>query len=198
MKNPTRWTIHFAGAMLQLIILSAWFLVAPVAGATGELRDIKGPLPLSRLFPVLTPASIAIIMAGAIVAVVNMRRRSRLVDPLPATAQLSPEAALDLLERRFRDRPEDIAILYLELSRLLRILMEQQTGLPVPRMTTEEFLAEAAVRDETPPEQADRLRVVLHRCDLVKFAGARPSAPETEATLAAVRSLIYGGGTSRP
>lgn len=205
MKNPIRWTILLTGAALLLFVLSARHPVTAAADAkgkslapTGELRDIKGPLPPDRLFPFLLPGGVAIILSGMIMALVIMRRRSRRVNPLPTTAPLSPEAALDLLESRLRDRPEDIGILYLELSRLLRILLEQRTGLPVPRMTTEEFLAEAAVRDDTPPEQADRLRVVLLRCDLVKFAGDRPSAPETEATLEVARSLIPGGGRSRP
>jgi len=197
MKIPFRWTVFLAGAVLQLIITSAWFLMAPVAGATGELRDIKGPLPPERLFPVLIPASI-IILAGAIMAFVIMRRRSRLSNPLPETVQLSPEAALDLLECRFRERPEDTGFFYQELSRLARICLAERTGLPVPCMTTEEFLAEAAVTGASPPDQADRFRVLLLRCDRVKFAGYRPPLPETEATLTAARSLLCGDGASHP
>ena len=198
MKIPALWTVLVAGAMLQLIILSAWFLVAPVAGASGELRDIKGPLPLDRLFPVLIPGGIAIILAGAIMALVIMKRGSRRADPHPDTVQLSPEAALDLLNRRFRERPEDTGFFYQELSRLVRICLEQRTGLPVPRMTTEEFLAEAAVTGACPPDQADRFRVLLLRCDRVKFAGYRPPLPETEATLTAARSLLCGNDASHP
>jgi hypothetical protein len=198
MKIPARWTVLLAGAVLQLIISAAWFLDVPVAGATGELRDIKGPLPPDRLFPLLIPAGVAIIMAGAIVAFAIMRRKNRRGDPLPETVQLSPEAALDLLERRFREQPEDTGRLYQELSRLVRIRLAERTGLPVPRMTTEEFLAEAAMIGVCPPDQADRLRVLLLRCDRGKFAGYRPPLPETEATLAAARSFLCGDGASHP
>jgi hypothetical protein len=197
MKIAFRWTVLVIGAVLQ-IISSVWFLVAPVAGATGELRDIKGPLPLDRLFPVLIPAGVAFIMAGAIVAFVIIRRRSRFSNPLPETVQLSPEATLDLLERRFRERPEDTGFFYQELSRLVRICLAERTGLPVPRMTTEESLAEATVTGACSPDQTDRFRVLLLRCDRVKFAGYRPPLPETEATLTTARSLLCGGGTSHP
>jgi hypothetical protein len=196
MKIASRWTVLLAGAVLQLIITLAWFLVAPVTGVTGELRDIKGPLPPDRLFPVLIPAGIAIILAGVIMVFVIMRRGSRRGDSLPETVQLSPDAALDLLERRFREQPEDTGRLYQELSHLVRICLAERTGLPVSRMTTEEFLAQAAVTGASPPDQADRFRVLLLRCDRVKFAGYRPPLPETEATLTTARSLLCGDGAS--
>ena len=205
MKIPARWTVLLAGAALQLFISQAVSPVATAGGATGdsraptgELRDIKGLLPANRLFPLLVPGGVAIILAGTIMAFVIVRRRSRRGEPLPESVHLSPDAALDLLERRFRERPEDNSILYQDLSCLLRVCLEQRTGLPVPRMTTEELMAAAAVMGDSPPDQADSLRVVLHRCDLVKFAGYRPSAPETEATLAAVRSIICTTSASAP
>ena len=198
MKIPTRWTVILAGAALQLFISSAEPFVTPVTAATGELRDIKGPLPPGRIFPYLIPGGVAVILAGKILALVIMRRRKRRRNPLPETAPLSIEAAFDLLESRFRGRPEDTGILYEELSHLVRVWLEQRTGLPASRMTTEELQAESAMTGHSPPEQADLLRVVLPRCDLVKFAGYRPSTPETEATLAVTRSILRGNGAGSP
>jgi hypothetical protein len=203
MKTPSRWTILLAGAALLLFMSPAQSSGALAAVATdrppvpaGEIRDIKGPLPPGRLFPVLVPGGVAVVLAGVVSLLIITRRRGRISDPLPETALLSPEAALDLLESRFSGKREDVGVLYQDLSNLVRTCLERRTGLPALRLTTDEILAEISGTGVSAPEPAQWLRVFLHRCDLVKFAGHEPPDTEIQECFSAARSIILSAGAS--
>ena len=204
MKNPARWTVLLAGAALHLILSPAFSPGAMAERAQGEtptpggdIRDIKGPVPPGGLFPWLLPVGAAVILAGGVTVLVITVRRGRSGGPPRETAFLSPETALDLLESRLSGQREDVDLLYQDLSNLVRACLERRTGLPASRLTTDEILAGTSGSGCSSPEPTQRLRVFLQRCDLVKFAGYRPSVPETGATFAAVRSLIQGIDASR-
>jgi hypothetical protein len=60
-------------------------------------------------------------------------------------------------------------------SAILRRYVEHRFGLRAPESTTEEFLAAVAARGDAVSGRRDELRAFLERCDLVKFARARPA-----------------------
>jgi|GEM_PF-2249734 len=197
MKSTLRLKLLSTRAALLLTLATTVLSAAPAFGVThgslaasGELREIKGPLPPTLLFPWLPPVGSALLAVGVVVLLLLARRRSRRGVPSAKPLMLSAEAAFDLLERRWAEDTEEIGLLYMELSRLVRLCLEERTGLPALRMTTEDLLAGIAAEGETFPEHADRLRRFLSRCDLVKFAGAKPTVAEVGDDLAAARAII--------
>ena len=115
------------------------------------------------------------------------RSRSSLLQDL---SPLSSETALDTLAVRFSGGQEEIHHLYEELSSLVRLFLEQRTGLPARRMTSEEILRETTIREAFFPKEEEQFRLFLLRCDLVKFAGGTPTATEMQEDLAAARVII--------
>jgi hypothetical protein len=203
MKNTARWTVLLAGAALHLILSPAFSPRAMAERAQGEtptpggdIRDIKGPVPPGGLFPWLLPVGAAVILAGGVTVLVITVRRWRSGGPPRETAFLSPETALDLLESRFYGQREDVDLLYQDLSNLVRACLERRSGLPASRLTTDEILAGTSGSGCSSPEPAQRLRVFLQRCDLVKFAGYDPSVTEIQESFAAARSIILSTGMS--
>jgi hypothetical protein len=64
------------------------------------------------------------------------------------------------------------------------------TGISAPELTTEEFLQEARQSRALDDEHRLRLGEFLERCDRVKFAGWRPTAEESLATLGTARAFV--------
>ena len=76
------------------------------------------------------------------------------------------------------------------LSAIVRRYLEQRYEIRAPELTTEEFLQVAIARPELSAEHRGLLRSFLERCDRVKFAGYRPDADESLATLKAARGFV--------
>ncbi len=196
MSAPIRWKIIPAGAVLLLSLTSAPRFADPgaippeVTPARVEIRDIKGPLPPTQLFPWLLPLGSAVSLAAGMTFFSIMRRRRSRSSLHPDPTPLPPEAALDTLAVRFAEGKEELRHLYGELSSLVRLTLEQQSGLPARRMTSQELVKEIVARGAVSNEAAERLTTFLLRCDLVKFAGVTPTAVEIEEALAAARRII--------
>jgi hypothetical protein len=79
---------------------------------------------------------------------------------------------------------------FVELSAIVRRYLEGRYEIRAPELTTEEFLLVATARPELREEQRALLSSFLERCDRVKFAGYRPDAEESLATLAAARGFV--------
>jgi hypothetical protein len=79
---------------------------------------------------------------------------------------------------------------FVELSAIVRRYLEQRYEIRAPELTTEEFLLVATARPELREDHRGLLTSFLERCDRVKFAGYRPDAEESLATLAAARGFI--------
>ena len=195
MKFLGRWKIFLAGAAFFLSLLSTTGFAVPTptppeGAVRQEIRDIKGPLAPTRLLPWLLPVGAPLLLATVALSIFMIRRgrRSRVRQFQPSPPSL--ETALDTLEVRFSDGQEEICLLYEELSSLIRLSLEQQTGLSARQMTSEEILEGIAVRGPTLPVDMKQLELFLLRCDLVKFAGATPAATEIREDLAAARSII--------
>ncbi len=134
--------------------------------------------------------------AGALVAVaiaafiVRARRRAR-VEPPPETPRVLPEdRALERL-RRLRDgfATSDADAFHVELAEIVREFVEERFGVFAPRMSTEQ-LAEDARAAAIEPSARERVVALLRACDQVKFARARPAAPERARLAEDAESLV--------
>lgn len=79
---------------------------------------------------------------------------------------------------------------FVALSSIVRRYLEQRYEIRAPELTTEEFLQVATGRPELTAEHRVLLTSFLERCDRVKFAGYRPEADESLATLKAARGFV--------
>ena len=62
--------------------------------------------------------------------------------------------------------------------------------LPAPRQTTTEFMEAVSRNSTVSDERRERLREFFERCDLVKFAGVRPTLEERRRTAEVARELV--------
>lgn len=193
MRGAILWRAMPAGAALTFCLAAAALSAAAVE-STGpdDIREIRGYRSPVRLCPWLLPSGGALVLAGTAALLVRGRRRQRRSATSPPSP-LSSEEALDLLARRFA-AGEELSLLYAELSGVVRRSLEERTGLPALRLTTEELLSGISPSEGVLPEEADRLRSLLCRCDLVKFAGTVPTGADLGEDLAAARAIITTAG----
>jgi hypothetical protein len=79
---------------------------------------------------------------------------------------------------------------FVELSGIVRRYLEGRYDIRAPELTTEEFLQVAARAAMLTADHRGLLTSFLERCDQVKFAGYRPDADESLATLKAAQGFI--------
>jgi hypothetical protein len=139
--------------------------------------------PVAEPFPRI-PFALAAVAAA--VALLWVSRRNRRRAPLAAPAAAPPDPphlrALARL-REIRERGADPAAA----SAVVRDYLAERFDVRAAERTTEELL-------DAPPLAAhrDALAAVLVPCDLVKFAGARPSPPERARLLDAAEAFVEG------
>jgi hypothetical protein len=115
-------------------------------------------------------------------------RRKRIADQRSAY----DEAIANLMELTKRGAPDAGTAddWFVELSSIVRTYLERRYEIRAPELTTEEFLLVATARPELDDDHRTMLSEFLDRCDRVKFAGYRPEADESLATLAAARRFV--------
>lgn len=166
-------------------------------------RRVAPPVPLPpapRAWPWLAGGGAALLAGLGLLLLA--RRGGRSGSAAPASAEPAPEtralAALDRLEAEAPAAGERIAELQAGLAEVLRDYARGRLGLDAPRLTTEE-LAERIGRLGAPLAEPGRALVaLLARCDLVKFARHRPTAPALRADLATARAVIRATAAAGP
>jgi hypothetical protein len=144
------------------------------------LRDIVGPVRIIPMWQwVLAGLLVALAMAAALALYLGWQARRR--------RQIQPPASPPLLPAHLRARQQlELAFGLLgdpdrfctELSRILRVYLEERFGWNAPDRTTEEFLFQLRGHAELEPGLRELLSDFLTRCDLVKFARHDPTEPE--------------------
>ncbi len=138
---------------------------------------------------VLGIASMAAIAAsGGTLAYRSFARRRRIAKQ--RSAYDVAVARLHALEYRGAPSSGDADGWFVELSAIVRGYLEQRYALRAPELTTEEFLQVAAARPELSGDHRRQLSEFLARCDQVKFAGYRPEAAESIASLGGARGFV--------
>lgn len=142
------------------------------------------PAPQSA-FPWL--AVVAAVLVGCMVAialVAGLRRRRA-----PALMPSARDQAL--AELRSLERTDGLGAAEVErVADVVRRYFERQLSLAATKQTTAEFMAAVRQSGALSAEPMGRLEDLLRRCDLVKFAGLRPSADDGRLLLADAGQLI--------
>jgi hypothetical protein len=169
--------------------------IAPVdpARASQAMAPPRGALPI--VVGGWAWWQIALAIAGGVgalvAAVVGWRAaRRRAVRRAKVSAYEQAVRRLAALERGGAPDASGLDAWFVELSAIVRHYLEERFGLRAPELTTEEFLTVAKTAPGLSPDHRAQLTAFLERCDRVKFAGYRPDADESLATLAAARDFI--------
>jgi len=168
--------------------------VAPIAveAATEQLRPAAGDLDpdvggIGWLALLGLVSAGAVLASGGVLAVRALRARRRIEQQRSAYDEAV--AQLRALEAHPPD-PTSADGWFVELSAIVRRYLEHRYEIRAPELTTEEFLLVATARPELTGEHRVLLTSFLERCDRVKFAGYRPDADESLATLKAARGFV--------
>ncbi len=171
--------------------------VAPVPTdrATAELAPAYGTLDPevggTSWVAILGLVSLVLVVgSGGILSYRAFKQRKRIEQQ--RSAYDDAIANLDELARRGAPEAAEADRWFVELSSIVRGYLESRYDIRAPELTTEEFLLVATARPELHEDHRSQLSEFLERCDRVKFAGYRPDADESLATLAAARTFIEG------
>ncbi|HEX4423297.1 MAG TPA: hypothetical protein VH165_35550 [Kofleriaceae bacterium] len=171
---------------LEIAPIPAEAAAAPLKPALGELDPSVGGLGWMTLLAIVFGAAIA--GAGGVLGYRALRARRRIEQQ--RSAYDDAVAQLRALEAK---GPPDEALAdgwFVVLSAIVRRYLESRYEIRAPELTTEEFLLVATSRPELTGEHRTLLTSFLERCDRVKFAGYRPDADESLASLAAARGFV--------
>ena len=169
--------------------------VAPVADAAvsaelkaarGELDADVGGVPWVLVIGIASFALIA--FAGGMLAFRALIAKRRVA--LQRNAYDDAVIRLRALEGRGAPETADADAWFVELSSIVRAYVEHRYRIRAPELTTEEFLHVAVAAAAMSDDQRALLSQFLERCDRVKFAGYRPDADESIATLKAARGFV--------
>lgn len=171
---------------LEVAPLPAEATNAQLRPAAGELDpDVGG---IGWLAVLGIASGLAVVGSGSVLGYRAWRARRRIERQRSAY----DEAVFRLRELEQAGPPDETAAdaWFVSLSAIVRRYLEQRYEIRAPELTTEEFLQVATARPELSAEHRGLLRSFLERCDRVKFAGYRPDAEESLATLKAARGFI--------
>jgi hypothetical protein len=169
--------------------------IAPVAteAATAQLKPAAGELDpdvggIGWLTVLGLASLVAIVGAGSVLGIRGLRARRRIEQQRSAY----DDAVLQLRALEANGPPDASTAdhWFVSLSAIVRRYLEHRYEIRAPELTTEEFLLVATARRELTAEHRALLTLFLERCDRVKFAGYRPDAEESLATLKAARGFV--------
>ena len=81
---------------------------------------------------------------------------------------------------------------YVRLTGIVRVYIEETTGLRAPEQTTEEFLREMRTRATFSAERSIQLQEFLEAADMVKYAGQQPGSDQIELSIRRAQEFISG------
>jgi len=165
----------------------------PTERATAELAPAYGTLDPevggTSWVAILGIVSLLLVVgSGGILAYRTFKQRRRIEQQ--RSAYQDAIANLEELARRGAPDSEDADDWFVQLSAIVRGWLESRYAINAPELTSEEFLLVATARPELHEDHRTQLTEFLERCDRVKFAGYRPDADESLATLSAARKFV--------
>ena len=161
---------------------------------SGDIRDIKGPLSLSRNWWELVPwlLLLAALAAGAYYLHRRLRSRPAAASPKPAPPRPYPIVALEALDEleasSLLERGR-VKAYHIRISEIIRAYVEGQLEVPALEMTTREVV-HGLRRASLSRAITESSQSFLDRCDLVKFAKLRPGADRSRELMGMARSLV--------
>lgn len=161
-----------------------------VAGASldglGQLADIKD---IHRTDNAPSGWQSATVLAALLVLMLAagyaiLRKKKSNAEQPPLSRQ--PDAILVELDRLDRNHPktgEQTAAFYTRISFLLRLLLQENTGLPALQTPMNEWVF------RLPETLADQTRALLEQCELVKFAKYHPPSDAHGAAISTAKKI---------
>jgi hypothetical protein len=159
---------------------------APLRPAAGVIDPNVGGIGWLTVMGLVCAA--AVLGSGSVLGYRAFRARRRIAKQRSAYEEAVAE--LRALEDRGPPDAERADAWFVALSSIVRRYLEHRYEIRAPELTTEEFLLVATARAELTAEHRALLSSFLERCDRVKFAGYRPDADESLATLKAARGFV--------
>lgn len=154
--------------------------VAPSASEAGR----------RRLFLYLLAATVALLAAGALFALLRLRLR-RVRSTTDTARHLPPhEHALAELQKLEARLPMAPAPFYVELTDILRSYAEQRFHIRAAEQTTPEFLRSIARNPDIRTEHRQALEACMVAADKIKFARGQATQDEVRQSLEQARNLI--------
>lgn len=173
-----------------LSLASSQSATAQQQAASNGLHDIRPPVPIGNgltwLWWTLGGVAAAVLVALSL----WQWWRHRKVKGEPKEEPVSPYGAALRQLRDVWERIEEPKVFCTALSDIVRHYLQGQFQLRAPERTTEEFLPELTGTAALTENQKERLHHFLSQCDLVKFAGYRPSMEELTALYNTAGELI--------
>jgi hypothetical protein len=161
-----------------------------------DITDIERYPPLPSIWDWLAWVLAAVAAAALLAYGVRKWRQRRRIGPSLSPAQWA-QRELDRLLALNLPAAGEIERFHTLLSNVVRRYLENRFDLPARRQTTPEFLEAMEKSSLLPAEQQQVLRGFLERCDLAKFARARPVVEECLATLQMARAFVDGTSNHR-
>jgi len=163
---------------------------------SGDLRDIKGPLSLSRnWWVVLLWVALAVALAGGAAYYMYRRRRAE-PESRPSVPRAPPRPfheialeALRALEKSSLLERGQVKEYHVRISEIIRRYIEGQLEVPALELTTRE-VADGMRRAALGASITEAFRGFLERCDLVKFAKLRPGSEDSRELMGRARELV--------
>ena len=169
----------------------AWLAILPAAAITEvaeDIRDIRGPKPVSESW-VLPAALAAAIVVALCVAYIVRSRRHRELQRRPLT--LSERTLQGLDSTRPLMRPDTARAFGIAASELIRDYIEKRFDVVATQRTTEEFLQDLLrSSNETLARHRPLLAEFLQQCDFVKFAGDSLAVSALESLFQSARRFV--------
>ncbi|MFN3394497.1 MAG: hypothetical protein ACK41G_09670 [Candidatus Thermochlorobacter sp.] len=164
--------------------------------ARKDIADIKPvrsvPIPL---WVYLTGGALLLVLAIGIYFLVRYwRARAPAPVPVPAPALTPYEVAfakLKGLEELTLNSQNDFKIYYSAISDAVREFLERHYGFPAMEQLTSEI--EATLQAKRPKEEVERVKNLLEKADLVKFAKFQPTVSEAKESLSVAFQIIEIG-----
>jgi phosphate/sulfate permease len=121
-----------------------------------------------------------------------LRRKRRDAEEAAQAARPAHEKALEALATlRGQLSEENTMAFIIEVSRILRVYIQDRFELRAPHRSTEEFLAEASVSERLSPGDQELLGDFLRQCDLVKFARRSAALRQMETLFRTAEQFVH-------
>jgi hypothetical protein len=179
----------------------AVFIRGVAVDTSKEIKDIKAPLSVPITFWDILPYLAGLIFLGGIVWVINYIRKKRAKGE-PIIPEAPPRPAHEVALEKLRAVASEnlwqrgmVKEFHSTLTDIIRTYIERKYSVIAMEMTSDEILGSRAIRGLDKPVTG-KLREMLVRADLVKFAKYQPAPKEHEESLA--HAFAFVEETTRP
>jgi hypothetical protein len=161
-----------------------------------DLGQLEGMLPPQPLEENQRYWWVWVVLVAIVLLLTAFEFLQRRKSPVATERKRSPEeiASESLAALLAQDLPRQglFKDFYVRLTGLVRVYIEETTGLRAPEQTTEEFLREMRTRSTFSAERSIQLQEFLEAADMVKYAGQQPGSDQVEVSIRRAQEFISG------